>query len=79
MIITISLFPFSHTGLSMTMAVFRSLVPEKALSDALYSVRSVSSVRGLRALLFDDLRIDEKVFSLWLIGNLGIKRENSLH
>lgn len=36
--------------------------PEKALCDKLYSLSPVYSVRTLKELLFDDLRIDEAAF-----------------
>lgn len=36
--------------------------PEKALCDKLYSLSPVYSVRVLKELLFDDLRIDEAAF-----------------
>ena len=36
--------------------------PEKALCDKLYSLSPVYSVKALKELLFDDLRIDEGVF-----------------
>ena len=36
--------------------------PEKALCDKLYSLSPVYSVRALKELLFDDLRIDEAAF-----------------
>ena len=36
--------------------------PEKALCDKLYSLSPVYSVRALKELLFDDLRIDESAF-----------------
>ena len=36
--------------------------PEKALCDKLYSLSPVYSVKALKELLFDDLRIDEAVF-----------------
>lgn len=36
--------------------------PEKALCDKLYSFPVVSTLSGLTALLFDDLRIDEEEF-----------------
>ena len=36
--------------------------PEKALCDKLYSLSPVCSVRALKELLFDDLRIDEAAF-----------------
>lgn len=36
--------------------------PEKALCDKLYSLPPVNTVKGLRSLLFEDLRIDESEF-----------------
>ena len=36
--------------------------PEKALCDKLYSLLPVYSVKALKELLFDDLRIDEAAF-----------------
>lgn len=36
--------------------------PEKALCDKLYSLSPVNTVRGLRSLLFEDMRIDEADF-----------------
>lgn len=37
--------------------------PEKALCDKLYSLPPVNTIRGLRALLFEDLRMDEGEFA----------------
>lgn len=36
---------------------------EKALCDKLYTLTSARSIKGLKALLFDDLRIDEEAFN----------------
>jgi hypothetical protein len=36
--------------------------PEKAICDKLYSLSPVASVKELKALLFEDLRIDEDDF-----------------
>lgn len=36
---------------------------EKALCDKLYTLSPVKSIKGLKALLFDDLRIDEDAFN----------------
>lgn len=36
--------------------------PEKALCDKLYTIRSVGSIKRLKNLLFEDLRIDEQEF-----------------
>ena len=45
--------------------------PEKALCDKLYSLSPVYSVRALKELLFDDLRIDEAAF-------FALQKENIL-
>lgn len=37
--------------------------PEKALCDKLYTISPVKSVKELKSLLFEDLRIDENMFS----------------
>ena len=36
--------------------------PEKALCDKLYSLSPVNTLKGLRSLIFEDLRIDESEF-----------------
>lgn len=36
---------------------------EKALCDKLYTLTSARSIKGLKTLLFDDLRIDEETFN----------------
>ena len=36
---------------------------EKALCDKLYTLTSARSIKGLKALLFEDLRIDEEAFN----------------
>ena len=41
---------------------YQIATPEKALCDKLYSLSPVYSVKALKELLFDDLRIDEAVF-----------------
>lgn len=43
--------------------VFQVALPEKALCDTLYKERPVGSVKALRALMFEDLRIDADLFS----------------
>lgn len=43
--------------------VFQVALPEKALCDTLYKERPVTSVKALRALMFEDLRIDESIFN----------------
>lgn len=42
---------------------YQIATPEKALCDKLYSLSPVSSVKQLKTLLFEDLRIDENEFS----------------
>ncbi|MDD4728381.1 MAG: hypothetical protein PHN55_06480 [Dysgonamonadaceae bacterium] len=42
--------------------VYQIATPEKALCDKLYSLSPVSSVKRLKELLFNDLRIDEDMF-----------------
>lgn len=46
--------------------------PEKALCDKLYTISPVGSVKGMRALFFDDLRIDENDF--WQLNLEKIKQ-----
>ncbi len=41
---------------------YQIAAPEKALCDKLYAISPVGSLKALRALLFDDLRIDEDEF-----------------
>jgi hypothetical protein len=41
---------------------YQIAAPEKALCDKLYALPPVKSLRDLRTLLFDDLRIDESAF-----------------
>ncbi len=43
--------------------VYQIATPEKALCDKLYTISPVKSIRELKVLLFDDLRIDEIEFS----------------
>lgn len=43
--------------------VFQVALPEKALCDTLYKERPVNSIKALRALMFEDLRIDEGAFN----------------
>lgn len=45
---------------------------EKALCDKLYNISPVGSVKAMRALLFDDLRIDENDF--WRLNLSEIKQ-----
>lgn len=51
---------------------YQIATPEKALCDKLYAISPVGSVKALRALLFDDLRIDENAF--WQLNLSDIKR-----
>jgi len=41
---------------------FHIATPEKALCDKLYTMTPIRSIKDLRSLLFDDLRIDEDSF-----------------
>lgn len=43
--------------------VFQVALPEKALCDTLYKERPVNSIKALRTLMFEDLRIDESIFN----------------
>ena len=49
-------FPF---GIMTASQGFQIATPEKAIADILYFSKPVRSVKGLKALLFEDLRIDE--------------------
>ena len=44
--------------------------PEKALCDKLYSLPPVNTIKGLRSLLFEDLRIDESEFQKLNVNEL---------
>lgn len=52
---------------------YQIATPEKALCDKLYSLSPLQNLRELRALLFDDLRIDEQAF-----GKLNMEDLNEL-
>lgn len=43
--------------------VYQTATPEKALCDKLYSISPIKSIKGLKNLLFEDLRIDEDKFN----------------
>ncbi len=43
--------------------LYQIATPEKALCDKLYTISPVKSIKKLRLLLFDDLRIDEDSFN----------------
>jgi predicted transcriptional regulator of viral defense system len=43
--------------------VYHIATKEKALCDKLYDIKPVSGLKALKELLFDDLRIDESLFS----------------
>lgn len=45
---------------------YQIAAPEKALCDKLYSLTPVKTLRDLRTLMFEDLRIDESVF--WMLN-----------
>ncbi len=55
-------YPFGINLITENEYSYQIATPEKALCDKLYSVSPVTSVRELRGLLFDDLRIDETEF-----------------
>jgi hypothetical protein len=42
---------------------YQVATPEKALCDKLYTISPVTSVKELKNLLFEDLRIDEDAFN----------------
>ena len=51
---------------------YQIATPEKALCDKLYTISPVGSVKALRALLFEDLRVDEIDF--WQLNLEDIKQ-----
>ena len=51
---------------------YQIATPEKALCDKLYTISPVGSVKAMRALLFDDLRVDESDF--WQLNLDNIKQ-----
>ena len=51
---------------------YQIATPEKALCDKLYTISPVGSVKALRALLFEDLRVDESDF--WQLNLEDIKQ-----
>ena len=51
---------------------YQIATPEKALCDKLYTISPVGSVKAMRALLFDDLRVDENNF--WQLNLEDIKQ-----
>lgn len=55
-------FDFSRKGISYMLEGCSIAGPEKALLDMLHVVPSVRSLKSLRVLLFEDLRIDEIEF-----------------
>lgn len=56
-------YPYGITVREEDGRVFQIATPEKALCDKLYSLPPVGSLRALRALLFDDLRVDPDEFA----------------
>lgn len=57
-------FPFGITIRKEHGYEYRIAVPEKALCDKLYSMPPVTSVKDIRRMLFDDLRINEDAFAM---------------
>ena len=51
---------------------YQIATPEKALCDKLYTISPVGSVKAMRALLFEDLRVDENDF--WQLNLEDIKQ-----
>lgn len=51
---------------------YQIATPEKALCDKLYTISPVGSVKAMRALLFEDLRVDEDDF--WQLNLDDIKQ-----
>ena len=51
---------------------YQIATPEKALCDKLYTISPVGSVKAIRALLFEDLRVDESDF--WQLNLEDIKQ-----
>lgn len=51
---------------------YQIATPEKALCDKLYTISPVGSVKAMRALLFEDLRVDESDF--WQLNLEDIKQ-----
>ena len=58
-----AVFPLGVTIIENNGYAMRIATPEKALCDKLYSLSPVKNLKELKALLFDDLRIDEEGFS----------------
>lgn len=55
-------YPYSVLSVVENGYTYHIATPEKALCDKLYSLSPVKSIRALKDLLFDDLRIDEGEF-----------------
>ena len=51
---------------------YQIATPEKALCDKLYALSPVGSIKAMRALLFEDLRVDEEDF--WRLDLKDITR-----
>ena len=51
---------------------YQIATPEKALCDKLYALSPVGSIKAMRALLFEDLRVDEEDF--WRLDLKDIMR-----
>lgn len=56
---------------------YQIATPEKALCDKLYTISPVGSVKAMRALLFEDLRVDENDF--WQLNLDDIKQNAPLY
>jgi len=57
-----SAYPFDVIAVEENNYVYHIATKEKALCDKLYSLKPLSGVKHLKALLFDDLRIDVDEF-----------------
>lgn len=51
---------------------YQIATPEKALCDKLYTISPIGSIKALRALMFEDLRIDENDF--WRLNLDDVKQ-----
>ena len=61
--IPVKAYPYGVSIIEENGYAYRIASPEKALCDKLYSIAPAGSIRALRNILFDDLRIYEEEFA----------------
>lgn len=80
--VPIDVFPYGNEVVKNGNYTITIASKEKSITDLLYKISPVNSIRGIRILLFEDLRINESIFDnldFYLLDKLCVLYKNSNH